>query len=110
MGRGIAHVAALSGFNTILCDLSDDLLLEAVRLISLELQRGVEKGKISPEAASAASSSVRTSVSFEPLSRCGAVIEAALEDAALKKRIFLDLEKVCPPDALLATNTSSLSI
>jgi 3-hydroxybutyryl-CoA dehydrogenase len=110
MGRGIAQVAALSGFNAILCDLSDELLTEAVRLISLELQRGVEKGKISPEAASAASSRVRTSVSFERLSACGAVIEAALEDAPVKKKIFSDLEKVCSPDALLATNTSSLSV
>ncbi len=110
MGRGIAHIAALSGFSVVLSDLSEDLLTDALRLISSELQRGVEKGKIDPEAASAASARIVTSVSYQGFSGCGAVIEAALEDAPTKKKIFSRLEEACAPGALLATNTSSLSI
>lgn len=110
MGRGIAHAAALSGFETLLCDLSEEIVEESRRLISAELEKGVEKGKLTPEAAAAAAGRISGRTSFDEFARCDAVIEAAIEDLAAKKKIFSALESFCRPDAILATNTSSLSV
>src|SRR5260221_14253985 len=110
MGRGIAHVAALSGFETLLYDLSEEILKQSTRLISAELKKGVEKGKLTAEQAETALRRIKLSTSLRDLSPCDAVIEAAIEDLGAKRKIFADLVPLTGAGTLLATNTSSLSI
>jgi 3-hydroxybutyryl-CoA dehydrogenase len=110
MGRGIAHVAALSGFETLLYDLSEEVLKKSPALISADLQKSVEKGKLTADLAGAAARRITLADSLADFSRCEAVVEAAIEDLAAKKKIFSDLAPVVGATALLATNTSSLSV
>ena len=110
MGAGIAHVAALSGFDVLLYDVSENVLAQAVGKIASELQTGVEKGRISPLQASEANSRIHPHSSLEQLSSSDAVIEAALESLDIKRDIFRNLESICRPETIFASNTSSLSI
>jgi 3-hydroxybutyryl-CoA dehydrogenase len=110
MGRGIAHVAALAGFNTLLYDVSGEILKESSRLISADLQKGVEKGKLTAELAEGAARRIILSTTLSVFSTCEAVIEAAIEDLGAKKKIFGDLAPLTGAGVLLATNTSSLSV
>jgi 3-hydroxybutyryl-CoA dehydrogenase len=110
MGRGIAQVAALSGFETLLFDRSEEILRQSPGLISAELQKGVGKGKLTAELAGAAAHRINLCSSIREFSRCEAVIEAALEDLGTKREIFIELASVCGSGTLFATNTSSLSI
>jgi 3-hydroxybutyryl-CoA dehydrogenase len=110
MGRGIAHVAALSGFDTYLYDVSSEIVRNALRLLSEDLQKGVAKGKLTADRARAAAERVRPSSSLKEFAPCGIVIEAAVEEISAKKKIFAELEASCRPGAILATNTSSLSV
>ncbi|MBI1803530.1 MAG: 3-hydroxybutyryl-CoA dehydrogenase [Ignavibacteriae bacterium] len=110
MGGGIAHVAALSGFNVLLHDISTDVLNRALQRISTDLQKGIEKGKISAENVEQTKQRIRSTSTFDDFSPCNLVVEAAVEKLDVKKNIFSELEQRCLPDAILATNTSSLSV
>ena len=110
MGGGIAYVAALSGFDVLLHDVSSTVLEGAHDRFSADLQKGIDKGKISPELAAQAKNRFRTVTSFQEFSSCDFVIEAAREKLDVKKDIFLQLEKYCSPSVIFASNTSSLSI
>lgn len=110
MGNGIAHVGALSGFDVRLNDVSEAALDRARATIEANLARQVKKGALSEQAAFAAMGRIHTSVEREPLGDAQLVIEAATESRATKLRIFEGLAQVMASEALLASNTSSISI
>jgi 3-hydroxybutyryl-CoA dehydrogenase len=111
MGRGIAHVAALGGYRTILEDLLPASLRKAESEIRANLDKGVELGKLEKSAANAAFSRIHFAGSVEEAAReADLVIEAVPEEMDSKIEIFTLLDKICRPSTILASNTSSLSI
>ena len=111
MGRGIAHVAALGGYRTVLEDLLPAALRKAESEIRTNLDKAIELGKISPADASAAFKRVEYASGVEDAARqADLVIEAVPEEMDSKVEIFTLLDKVCRPATILASNTSSLSI
>ena len=110
MGAGIAQVCALRGFETTLYDLTPELAQAALARIRASLEKGVALGKTAPEAAAAALARLRPTAALEDCAAAGLVIEAVVEDLALKRALFARLEALLSPEALLASNTSSLSI
>ncbi len=111
MGRGIAHVAAMGGYRTILEDLLPQVLQRAKAEIRANLDKAVELGKVSAAEADAGFQRLEYSGSVEHAVRdADLVIEAAPEDIKLKIDLFTTCDKVCKPTALLASNTSSLSV
>lgn len=110
MGSGIAQVAAEAGFGVRLVDISREQLERALAHIDFRLERHVAKGKLTPEAKRAALARIQTGTELALVADCELVIEAATEDEAIKTDI---LRKLCPilrPDAIIATNTSSISV
>jgi len=111
MGRGIAHVAALGGYRTILEDLLPNALRRAESEIRSNLDKAVELGKVAPNVAQAAVGRLEYAGSVEGAAReADLVIEAVPEELESKIEIFTLLDKVCRPGTVLASNTSSLSI
>jgi len=111
MGRGIAHVAALGGYHTILEDLLPNALRKAEGEIRANLDKAVELGKVSAGAADAAFTRLEFAGSVEAAAReADLVIEAVPEEMESKLEIFTLLDKICRPNTILVSNTSSLSI
>jgi 3-hydroxybutyryl-CoA dehydrogenase len=110
MGNGIAHVFAQAGFSVLMQDISEAFAAKGVATIDKNLQRGVDKGKQTAEEKAATLGRIRTTTKLEDLTACDIVIEAATEKWEVKKQIFETLDKVCKPGAILASNTSSISI
>lgn len=110
MGAGIAQIAASAGMSVVLQDVSATALERALQRISVDLDRRVHKSEMTQPQAHSAFRNITAHTEFSGLSRCDAVIEAVLERMELKKEVFTTLESVCRENAILATNTSSLSI
>ena len=110
MGNGIAQVAACSGKEVIMVDIKEEFLERGVSTISKSLDKLASKGRITEEQASSALSRVSTSVSMDALSECDLVVEAIPEIPELKFSTFSQLDSICKPEAILASNTSSISI
>ncbi len=110
MGNGIAHVAACAGFDVKLTDISQDALDRAVATIEKNLGRMVKKDRISETDAAAALARIDCSTDMATVGGCQLIIEAATENVDLKYKIFESLSAVASEDAILATNTSSISI
>ncbi len=110
MGSGIAEVAALAGFNVVMNDLSRKALDSGLNRIKQNLNRSVEKDRITAVVATESLARIRTSEEFSPLETADFVIEAAIEDLNIKRDIFQKLDAMLNPEAIFATNTSSLSI
>ena len=110
MGHGIAQVAAQAGYQAFLYDVSRDLAEKGVRKISENLKLGVDKGKVRPEERDAALARITPVDDLEAVSRCDLLIEAIPEDLSLKRSLFKKLSELCAPTAILASNTSSLSL
>jgi len=111
MGHGIAQALAMCGIETRLFDLDGAALEKGLAGIRANLDKGVEKGKVTPELRDAALGRVRGETSLEAaIAGCGAVVEAVPEKLELKRSIFAELGRALDADVLLATNTSSLSI
>ncbi len=110
MGAGIAQVAALAGYHVLIHDISGDRIQGAISGIAASLARQVAAGKLSESEKSAALSRVGAADSYEAFGGADLVIEAAVEDETVKRGILRDVSKALKPDALLATNTSSISI
>ena len=110
MGNGIAQVAACSGKKVIMVDIKEDLLERGVSTISNSLSKLASKGRITDEQASSALSRIITSVSMDALSECDLVVEAIPEIPELKFSTFSQLDSICKPETILASNTSSISI
>jgi 3-hydroxybutyryl-CoA dehydrogenase len=110
MGNGIAHVFARNGFEVTLCDVAQQFLDRGLGAIRTNLEREVTKNKISAEESAAAIARIRGALNRNALAESDFVIEAATEKLAIKSEIFRDLDKICRPNIILATNTSSISI
>jgi 3-hydroxybutyryl-CoA dehydrogenase len=111
MGRGIAHVAARSGFEVVLVDIREDLVSDALKDVKRSIGRDAERGRMTQDEAEAAISRVRGMLDLrEAAGDADLVIEAVSEDMEIKKRVFRELDGICPKHTVLATNTSSLSI
>ncbi len=110
MGAGIAQVAAMSGLNVTLVDITDEAVARGTATIAKSMERLVRKERISQADADAALARVSTSTSRSALANAGLVVEAVPEIEDLKKEIFADLDQICGPDTILASNTSSISI
>ncbi|MBN8569749.1 MAG: 3-hydroxybutyryl-CoA dehydrogenase [Ignavibacteria bacterium] len=110
MGKGIAISTATAGFNTILYDISDEIISNAKASIEKDLQKGVEKNKITVEAKEQILGRLYLTSDFNSFSGADFIIEAAPESMDLKKKIFTDLDNICRDDVIFSTNTSSLSI
>jgi 3-hydroxybutyryl-CoA dehydrogenase len=110
MGSGIAHVAALAGYDVRLSDIDATALERAVQLIDKNLTRQVARGKVKEEDRAAALKHITTGTGFEWLGDCDVVIEAATEREEVKRDIFKKLVPTLKETAILASNTSSISI
>ncbi|MEJ5364150.1 MAG: 3-hydroxybutyryl-CoA dehydrogenase [Desulfosoma sp.] len=110
MGNGIAQVAAMSGLSVIMNDIQDEFVQRGLNTIKKNLARSVEKGKMSQEEMDAVLGRIRTSVDLKDMAAADFVVEAATENEQIKFKIFQDLDAICPPHAILATNTSSIPI
>ena len=110
MGNGIAHVSALSGFDTILMDIKDEFVQQGLSTIQKNMDRQVKKEKISQSEMETSMSRITVSTDYNQFSSCDLVIEAAIENKNIKLNIFKELDNVCKPETILASNTSSISI
>ena len=110
MGSGIAHVAALAGFEVVLNDVSADRLKSGMATINGNLSRQVAKKVITEDARAQALGRINSTETLDGLADCDLVIETVTEKEEVKRKIFHDLCVVLKPDALIASNTSSISI
>ncbi len=110
MGAGIAQVAAQAGIDVVMVDSSMEFAERGRARISTALEKLVQKGKLPAEERALAERRISVSTSYEAFAECDFVIEAATENQQLKKKIFGDLDKAAKPGAVLASNTSSISI
>ncbi len=110
MGNGIAHVFAKSGYSVLLCDVEERFLQRALDTIGKNLEREASKGKITAQEKDAALGRIRTTTDREALKAVDFVVEAATEKFEIKSQLFRDLDRICRPEIILATNTSSISI
>ena len=110
MGNGIAHVFAQSNYKVLLVDLSQPILDNAMKTISSNLNRQVKKGLIEQSQMNHSIDNITTSTNIDSLQNAIIVIEAASEDEIVKTNIFKNLDTICVPQTILATNTSSISI
>jgi 3-hydroxybutyryl-CoA dehydrogenase len=110
MGRGIAHVCALAGLDVIMTDVSAEALAAAPQSIDQNLSRQVARGRIRDDEKAVALAHIATAPDYAAFGDCDMVIEAATEKEAVKREIFQKLVPALKPDALIASNTSSISI
>jgi 3-hydroxybutyryl-CoA dehydrogenase len=110
MGAGIAQVFAENGYTVIIKEVQEDFYLRGLKNIEKILDRGIKKEKITETDKAKTLSRLTGTTDVNDLSDCDLVVEAAVENMKIKKLIFEELDKVCKPEAILATNTSSLSI
>jgi 3-hydroxybutyryl-CoA dehydrogenase len=110
MGNGIAHVFARSGYMVVLCDVEQRFLDRGLETIAKNLDREVAKNKITAEEKATILKRIEDVVDRAKLAGCDFVIEAATEKFDIKREIFRDLDRLCRPEIILASNTSSISI
>lgn len=110
MGSGITQVCAQVGYQVIVSEINEKLLNNGLASIDSSLTKSVEKERISKQDKDSALAHIKGTTNMKDFSDCDLVIEAAIENLDLKKKIFIELDKICPKPAILATNTSCLSI
>lgn len=110
MGNGIAHTAAQTGHEVTLLEVSAELLDKALGTIRKNLQRGVDKGKMTAEDRDAVLGRIRTTTSVDDLVDAELIVEAIVENLEVKLGLFRRLDQIAAPEAILASNTSSISI
>ena len=110
MGSGIAQLCAQSGYQVVVSEINDELLNKGLASIEKILARGVEKGRLSQQDKDATLGRIKGTTNTKDFSDRDLMIEVAIENMDLKKKIFAELDEICPKDAILATNTSCLSI
>ena len=110
MGNGIAHVSALSGFDTVLLDIKDEFVVHGLDIIRKNLERQVKKEKISQLDMDNSLNRIMITIDYNNLSDCDIIVEAAIENQDIKLNIFKELDNICKQSAILASNTSSISI
>lgn len=110
MGAGIAEISAKAGLNVIVREVNDELMNKGLARVRGSMQKAVEKGKLAAADMDAALARIAATTDMERFSACQLVVEAAIENLDLKKQIFAELDRICPPETVLASNTSSLNI
>jgi 3-hydroxybutyryl-CoA dehydrogenase len=110
MGSGIAQTCAVAGLNVTVVDISDAILAKGVASVKDSLDRLVKKEKLTTADANAAVARIKTTTQYNDLAPCQLVIEAATENPEVKQKILKQVDAVLAPEAILATNTSSISI
>jgi 3-hydroxybutyryl-CoA dehydrogenase len=110
MGNGIAQVAARAGYAVIMRDVNDEFLQRGLTAIDKSLQRDVDKQRLDAPGKQAIVERIRTTTDLEALSEASFVIEAVTENLGVKTEVFKALDRITPPQAILASNTSSISI
>src|SRR4030042_6215163 len=110
MGNGIAQVAAMSGLNVIMNDIAKYFVEKGLGTITKNLDRSVEKGKMTKEDRDAVLGRIKGSMELKDMASADFVVEAATEKQDLKFKIFKDLDGICRSEVILATNTSSIPI
>ena len=110
MGNGIAQVFARKGYDVVLCDLEQSFLERGLATIRRNIDREVAKGKASSEEKAVALKRIAAVVDLGKLAECDLVVEAATEKFEIKAQLFRDLDRICRPEVILASNTSSISI
>lgn len=110
MGNGIAHVFAKAGYNVVLVEAQQAALDRGLQAIGKNLEREVAKSKITAQEREAALKRIEPALDRRLLARCDFVVEAAFERFEVKQEIFADLDRICRPEVILASNTSSISI
>lgn len=110
MGSGIAQVTAQQGFQVILYDLNEEVIQRSLSGIYSRVERLVDKGKLSERSLKELNTRLMATTSLADMRECQVVIEAAPERLEIKKRIFQELDELCPESTVLATNTSSFSV
>ncbi len=110
MGNGIAHTFAQFGYPVVLIDIKEEFLSNALATITKNIDRQVAKGTVTEEQKNLTLKNITTSTDLNAASDCDLVVEAATENISIKKQIFETLDKACKPEAILASNTSSISI
>ncbi len=110
MGAGIAQISAQSNYPVVVSEINEELLNKGLKIIDKTLAKSVEKGKLAEQDKAAIQGRVKGTTNVEDFADCDLIVEAAVENMDLKKKIFADLDRICPPHAVLATNTSCLSV
>ena len=110
MGSGIAQVAAEAGYAVVVREVSDALVKKGLARIDAFLQKGVERGKLTPERKAEVMGRLAGTTKLDELGRCDVVIEAVVENLDLKREVYQALDQACPAHTIFASNTSSLSI
>lgn len=110
MGSGIAQVCAQSGYPVLVSEVNDQLLNRGLTALNQFLTKSVERGKLTQQAKDDILARIKGTTDTREFSDCDLVIEAVIENMDLKKKIFAELDGICPPGTILATNTSCLSI
>ncbi len=110
MGSGIAQVAAQAGIKVVAMEVSDELWQKGFARIEKNLNRAIEKGKADEAFKEKTMGNLTGTSKMTDLADCDLVMEAIVENMAVKKELFAELDKICGPDTILATNTSSLSV
>jgi len=110
MGAGIVETCARAGYSVIVREVNDGLLEKGLKRIRASMAKGVEKGKLAQADMDAAMARIKGTLSLADFKGCDLVVEAAVENMDLKKTIFTELDTICRPDTILASNTSSLCV
>ena len=110
MGNGIAHVSALSGFDTVLVDIKNEFVQRGLNIICKNMARQVKKEKIGQEEMDLSLAKIETATDYLKVSTCDLVVEAVTENEKIKSDIFKELDNICQHSTILASNTSSVSI
>ncbi|MHB8918882.1 MAG: 3-hydroxybutyryl-CoA dehydrogenase [Desulfocucumaceae bacterium] len=110
MGAGIAQVSAAAGYSVLLNDLNEGFVQKGLGVITKNLERDLGKGKITEQQKADILGRISPSISLQDAGDCDLVVEAAVENMAIKTKIFKELDGICPSNTILATNTSSLPI
>ena len=110
MGAGIVQVTAQAGYQVVVSEVNDDLLKRGLGIIDTALSKDVSKQKITQFEKEVIQSRIKGTTDMRDFASCDLIVEAVVENMDLKKRVFGDLDKICPPHTILASNTSCLSI
>lgn len=110
MGNGIAQTAASAGFDVVMCDVKAEFVERGLANISKSLDRFVKKETMTEQQKAEVLGRIRTNTELDGLKGCSLIVEAATENFDIKKQIFEKLDSICPADAILSSNTSSISI
>lgn len=110
MGNGIAQTAAGAGFEVVMCDISKDLVERGIANVGRSLDRFVKKETMTEDEKAQVLDRIKTSTDLNDLAGCSLVVEAVTENFDVKKQIFQQLDAICGDDAILSSNTSSISI